>query len=89
MIVWLWDSSGPTGDASGVTDDETQARHAAEAYMHVTNASTARMERAHLRIGIHALTAGYERTGKGWTARKRNDGLITWISFDTCELAAS
>jgi hypothetical protein len=57
--------------------------------MHATNISTARMERAHLSIGIYALTVGYERTGKGFTARKRSDGLITWISFDTRELAAS
>jgi hypothetical protein len=82
LIVWLWDSSGPASGASGITDNETQARRAAEAYMHTAEACTARVERAHLRVGIHALTTGYERTGNGWEAKKRRDGPITWTPFD-------
>ena len=89
VIVWLWDSSGPAGEASGITDDEAQARRAAEKYMRTVQACTARVERAHLRIGIHALTPGYERTGKGWSARQRRNGYIAWTSFADRELTVS
>ncbi len=44
MIVWLWDTDGPDGSASGVTDDQDAAHRAAEKGMTATGAVTAVVE---------------------------------------------
>jgi hypothetical protein len=75
VIVWLWDA----GSARGVTDDESRARRAAEAFMRSGRADTARVEKALAVTGISALASGYLRTGHGWTAQPRRDGLIRWV----------
>ena len=77
MIVWLWDATEP-GRCHGITDDEARARAAAETCMRNGRASTARVEQARLRIGGFWLTAHYQRTGAGWSARQERSG-ITWI----------
>ena len=86
MIVWLWDA----GNGHGVTDDEVRARQAAEAFIRGGQAGAARVERAHLVTEIRALTSGYARTGHGWTAQPRRNGLIKWVPLPaTPELSAS
>jgi len=75
MTVWLWDA----GAARGVTDDETRAREAAEAFIRSGRADTARVERASLVTEVRALTTGYARTGQGWTAQPRRNGPIRWV----------
>jgi hypothetical protein len=77
VIVWLWDA----GSGRGVTDDESRARRAAEAFMRSGRADAARVERAHLVAGLSVLTSGYARTGQGWTAQSRPGGLIRWVSL--------
>lgn len=86
MIVWLWDA----GSGRGVTDDETRARLAAETFMRSGRADAARVEKAHLVIGISALTSGYTRTGLGWTAQPRQGGPVRWAALPASpERAAS
>jgi hypothetical protein len=75
VIVWLWDA----GSGCGVTDDQARARRAAEVLMRGGRAGTGRVEKALAVTGISALTSGYLRTGHGWTARPRRDGLIRWV----------
>ncbi len=89
VIVWLWYADGPAGSASGVTDDESLARRAAERGMIATAAVTATaQEAAHLGGGSW-MTAGYEPTGAGCTARRHGD-RITWTQFEPpLALAAS
>lgn len=81
MIVWLWDAAGPTVSGRGVTDNETRAREAAATYIRSGMASSARVEMAVANIGIHTLTSGYERIGKGWTVQRYNNGQIGWARF--------
>ena len=88
MTVWLWDACGSDRRGLGVTDDETTARLAAEACLRSGGADTARVERALLMSGARGLTPGYQRTGRGWTARRR-DGRVTWTPFSAPELTAS
>jgi len=75
VIVWLWDA----GSGRGVTDDQARARRAAEVLMRSGRADVARVEKALAVTGISALASGYLRTGHGWTARPRRDGLIRWV----------
>jgi hypothetical protein len=76
VILWLWDASGP-GHCAGVTDDQAKAREAAEACIASGQASSARVEGAHLVLGL-ALTSVYERTGVGWVAQCRDSG-VSWV----------
>jgi hypothetical protein len=91
VIVWLWEASGPTRSGRGITDDETRARQAAEAWIRAGHASAARVEKAHAALGIESLTSEYVRTGHGWVARRRSDGRIAWVPFSASlpEQAAS
>ena len=88
MIVWIWDADGPADrSATGVTDDEAAARRAARAAMTATGAQTATVEWAVHLGGGDWMRSGYLRSGSGWTARRQDDGTITWAQFVT--LAAS
>jgi hypothetical protein len=80
VIVWLWDTSGPSRNERGITDNQARAQQAAEARLHSGEASAARVERAVTILGIHTLTTGYQRTGDGWSAQ-HHDGRITWTPF--------
>jgi hypothetical protein len=84
VILWLWDASEP-GHCIGVTDNDAKAREAAEACIASGKASSARVEGAHLVLGL-ALTSVYERTGMGWAAQRRDSG-VSWVPF--AKLAAS
>lgn len=81
MIVWLWDATGPIVSAQGITDDEARALEATAALMRSGAACSARIEMARAHIGIRTLTSEYERVGRGWTARRNNDGRIRWTRF--------
>lgn len=88
MIVWMWDAAGAAGrSASGVTDDADAARRAARAAITTIGAQTATVEWALHLDGGDRMESGYLRSGSGWTARRRDDGTITWAQFVT--LAAS
>jgi hypothetical protein len=89
VIVWLWDTDGPDGSASGVTDDQAAACRAAEKGMTATGAATAVVEAAVHLDGGGWMSSRYRRTGHGWTAR-RHDDRVTWTEFRrNLELAAS
>jgi hypothetical protein len=75
VIVWLWDA----GSALGVTNEESRARQAAEAFIRSGGADVARVEQARLVTGIRSLNPGYTRLGYGWTAQPRKNGLIRWV----------
>jgi hypothetical protein len=77
VIVWLWDAGG----GRGVTDDQARARQAAETLIRAGRADAACVEKALLVTGMSALMSGYLRTGDGWTAQPRRDGLIRWVRF--------
>lgn len=81
MIVYLWDADGPASSAQGVTDDESQAREAAAAFIRSGRAHTARVEKAHFVSGLRALDSGYMRLGHEWTAQLHGDGRIRWVPF--------
>lgn len=90
MIVWLWDAPGPARTARGVTDDEATARRAAETCLRSGQAHSAAVEKAHAVLGVRSPASGYERTGDGWTAERRQDGRISWTPLPgSPELAAS
>ena len=90
MIVWLWDASGSARVVRGVTDDEATARNAAETCLRSGQARSAAVEKAHAVLGIRSLASGYERTGDGWTAERRQDGRISWTPLPgSPDLAAS
>lgn len=78
MIIWLWDAIGPARATHGVTGDETRARRAAEACLRSGTAPSARVELAVTVLDTRTLSPGYERTGKGWQARRGPRGGITW-----------
>jgi hypothetical protein len=80
ITVWIWDADGPSVSASGVTDDEDAARHAAEAGMTSAGAVTATVEAASHLGGGGWMEFGYARRGYGWAAH-RHDGQITWTQF--------
>jgi hypothetical protein len=89
VIVYLWDADGPASNALGVTDDESRAREAAEAFIHSGRATAARVEMAHFVTGVRSLNTGYARLGQGWKAQLRN-GRIRWVPLPASpELAAS
>ena len=88
MIVWLWDACGPGRGALGVTSDRARALRIAEAHLRSEQASVVKVEAALLMSGICVLTPGYQRTGHGWTARRRAS-RVTWTPFGAPELAAS
>ncbi len=79
MIMFLWDACG-AGQFRGVTDDKAKAQHAAEACITSGLACSARVEMARAVLGVHSLTTGYYRTGRGWAAEHR-DGRVTWVPF--------
>jgi hypothetical protein len=84
VIVWMWDADGPAGrSASGVTDDADAARRAARAAITTTGAQTATVEWALHLGGGDRMESGYLRSGAGWTARRQDDGTITWAQFVT------
>jgi hypothetical protein len=81
VIVWVWDADGAAGrSASGVTDDADAARRAA---ITTTGAQTATVEWALHLDGGDRMESGYLRSGSGWTARRQDDGTITWAQFVT------
>jgi hypothetical protein len=84
VIVWMWDADGSAGRcASGVTDDEAAARCAARAAITATGGQTATVEWALHLDGGDRMESGYLRSGSGWTARRHDDGTITWAQFLT------
>ena len=80
----MWDVDGFAGRrASGVTDDEGAARRAARAAITATGARAATVEWALHLDGGDRMESGYLRSGSGWTARRHDDGTITWAQFLT------
>lgn len=83
MYIWTAPGTGTTGFrwASGVSDDQSRARAAAEAELRAGQARTARVERVYTAIAAPALNLCYIRTGTGWQARVGRTGRVEWTPF--------
>jgi hypothetical protein len=90
VIVWVWDASGPKGDACGVSTEEADARRAAVAAMFATGAAAAVVESAAYAGGGGWMADGYRRIGFGFVVRAAADGSHIWWAFNRrVSLAAS
>jgi hypothetical protein len=74
VIVWLW----AAGSSAGVTDDHAKARRAAASALASSGTGTAVVEQAYFVSGTRSLSAGYERPGTRWVARRRRGGRVSW-----------
>jgi hypothetical protein len=74
-MVWLWEA----GTAEGVTCDERRARQIAESFLSAGRADTALVEGAVFVCDLKSLSDSYYRPSSGrWSARRGQDGRITW-----------
>jgi hypothetical protein len=89
-MIWLWDASGPEGDACGVSTEEADARTAAVAAMFATGAATTFVESATYDGGGGWMADGYRRTGFGFVVSATADGGCNWRALNQrLSLAAS
>lgn len=77
MIVWLWEATGASVFACGVSD-EIGAREAAGACLASGKATTAVVQSAKLMDYPDALDAHYVRFGSRWQASLTRTGKIRW-----------
>lgn len=85
MIVYLW--TAPAADttafhrASGVSDDQARACHAAEVLLMTGQACAAYVECAYTAMAPATLSLCYVRTGTGWCARLGPGGQVLWTAY--------
>jgi hypothetical protein len=77
LIVWLWEATGASVFACGVSD-EVGAREAAGACLASGKAATAVVQSARLVDYPNALDAHYVRFGSCWQASRTRTGTIRW-----------
>jgi hypothetical protein len=87
MYIWTAPGGGAAGirRATGVSDDQTRAREAAEAALRTGLARTACIERVYTAQAVPALSLCYARTGTGWRAQVGQAGGVVWTPFTTTE----
>lgn len=82
MIIYLWTAPGADTAAfhraSGVSDDQSRACHAAEVLLRTGQAGTAYVERAYTAMGAANLSLCYVPTGTAWSARLGQGGQVVW-----------
>lgn len=76
MLIWLWD----VGAKCGVAQYEQQALGTAARCLADSDAESARVEAATFQLDSD-LEVRYDRTGNGWTASRRADGIFAWLPF--------
>ena len=85
VIMYLWTAPGHAKTAfrkaTGVTDDQARARHAAELMLRTGQAGTAYIECAYTAMTAATLNFCYVRTGTGWWARVGQAGQVVWTPF--------
>jgi hypothetical protein len=83
--MYLWTAPGRNTaafrKATGVSDDQTTARHAVERLLRTGQAGTAYIETAYTAMGAATLSFCYVRTGTGWWARLGQTGQVVWTPF--------
>jgi hypothetical protein len=87
VIMYLWTAPGRDTAAfrraSGVTDDQSRARQAAELLLRTGQAATAYIECAYTAMAAATLNSCYVRTGAGWWAQLSQAGQVVWTPFTT------
>lgn len=85
MIIYLWTAPGAESAAfhraSGVSDDQARACHAAEVLLRTGQAGVAYVECAYTAIEDATLTLSYVPTGTGWWARLGEAGQVIWTPY--------
>lgn len=85
VIVYLWTAPGAdtaaSHRASGISDDQARARHAAEALLRTGQAGVAYVECAYTAIAAATLNFCYVPTGRVWCARLGEGGQILWTPY--------
>lgn len=85
MIMYLWTAPGRDAaafrKASGVSDDQSRARQAAELLLQTGQAATAYVECAYTAMTAATLNFCYVRTGAGWWAQLSQAGQVVWTPF--------
>ena len=88
MYLWTapgWDKSARR-TASGVTDNASTARQAAEALLRTGQARSALVECAYTAMAGRVLSLRYVRTGTGWSAHVSQAGQVVWTAFSRQQL---
>ena len=84
-MMYLWTAPGrdknAARNASGVTDDASIARKAAEALLRTGQAGSARIECAYTAMATRTLSLCYVRTGIGWAGHIGQAGQVVWTPF--------
>jgi hypothetical protein len=75
---WAWDGIAPQSSASGLSDDEGQARRSAEAWLAVNPGGTIRFGRARLSDINTTLSPFWGTVGDLEVARWRTCGGVGW-----------
>lgn len=85
MMMYLWTAPGSDQCAqrmaSGVTDNASAARQAAETLLRTGQARCALVECAHTAMAARPLSLCYVRTGTGWSAHVSQAGQVVWTAF--------
>lgn len=85
MIIYLWTAPGADTAAfhraSGVSDDQHKACHAAEVLLKTGQAGVAYVECAYTALGAASLSLCYVLTGTGWSARLGQGGQVVWTPY--------
>jgi hypothetical protein len=85
VIIYLWTAAGAgtaaLHRASGVSDDQTRARHAAEVLLRTGQAGVAYVECAYTAIATATLSLCYVPTGTGWSAQLGQGGQVVWTPY--------
>ncbi len=83
--MYLWTAPGRESaafrTASGVSDDQSRARQAAELVLRTGQAATAYIECAFTAMTAATLNSCYVRTGAGWRAQVSQAGQVVWTPF--------
>lgn len=83
--MYLWTAPGRDTAAfrraSGVSDDQSRARQAAELLLRTGQAATAYVECAYTAMTAATLNSCYVRTGAGWWAQLSQAGQVVWTPF--------
>jgi hypothetical protein len=87
MYLWTAPARENTAarNASGVTNDASMAREAAEALLRTGQAGSARIECAYTAMGTRTLSLCYVRTGIGWSGHIGQAGQVVWTPFTESE----
>lgn len=81
MIVWLWEATGASGFACGVSGDQAGAREGAGACIASGKATTAVIQQAKLVDYPDTLDSHYVRFGSRWQASLTRTRKIRWREF--------